>query len=85
MLHINPAIQLWCNTYSFEYREALITSGSACLRRIVVYHTPPTMHNKLTKGMFCSEFTDLREVNASSTGKLIIVGDFNFHWEDRDH
>ena len=36
------------------------------------------------KGMFFDEFTDLLELNASSSGRLMIVGDFNFHWENKD-
>ena len=32
-----------------------------------------------------SEFTDLLKVNEFSTGKLIIVGDFNFNWDEQDN
>jgi hypothetical protein len=35
--------------------------------------------------MFFTEFANFLELNSSTTGKLILVGDFNFHWDCYDN
>jgi hypothetical protein len=77
---LKPLIQPQYSVTSFESIEALITIDSFCLRLIVLYRPPPSAKNGLTKAMFYEQFSDLLEVRNTSSGKLIILGDFNFHW-----
>lgn len=67
---------------SFEYMETLIRSPSTVLRIGVVYRPPPSAENGLTVNMFFDEFADLFERLAVSSGKLVLLGDFNFHVDD---
>lgn len=69
---------------SFESIEITLTTGSACIRLLVLYRPPPSKKNKLSKAMFLEEFADLLERRSLASGKLIIVGDFNFHWGGND-
>jgi exonuclease III len=79
---LNPIIQPKFKALSFEYLEALISVDSHCLRLIVLYRPPPSTKNGLTKGIFYQEFADFLAAHIPSTGKLLITGDFNFHWND---
>ena len=67
---------------SFEFMEALIRSPSTVLRIGVVYRPPPSVENGLTVNMIFNEFADLLERLAVSSGKLLLLGDFNFHVDD---
>ena len=67
---------------SFEYMETLIRSPSTVLRIGIVYRPPPSAENGLTVNMFFDEFSDLLERLAVSSGKLVLLGDFNFHVDD---
>jgi len=64
---------------SFEYMEAVVLSGSSSIRLIIVYRPPPSKKNKLTPAMFFQEFADFLEIQTLTKGKLLLVGDFNFH------
>jgi exonuclease III len=82
---LNPVIQPQFTASSFESLEAVITIDSHCLRLVVLYRPPPSTKNGLTKGLFYQEFANFLELNTSSSCKLIIVGDFNFHWDSSDN
>ena len=64
---------------SFEYLEVLIYTHGPPLHIIVVYRPPPNSKNKFTTVKFCNEFSSFLEDKILSTGRLCIVGDFNFH------
>ena len=48
----------------------------------MLYRLPPTRANELTTQKFMSEFADFLDSKIESSGKLIIGGDFNFHWDN---
>jgi len=70
---------------SFESMNVLATIGSSAFRIIVLYRVPPSKQNKLKQSTFLEEFADLLEQAATWTGKLIIMGDFNVHWNSEDN
>jgi hypothetical protein len=73
--HVTPA-------KSFEGIEVVMTLASCCLRLITLYRPPPSPKNGFSNKQFVTEFTDLVDSKITSAGKLIIAGDFNFHWDN---
>ena len=69
---------------SFEHIEVVFTSGSFAFRIVVIYRPPPSATNKFTEKMFVNEFQDYLEKLYSKSGKLVLVGDFNFHVENTE-
>jgi hypothetical protein len=74
---------LW-KAESFESLEITVTNSAACIRLIVIYRPPPSAKNGFTKAKFFQEFEHLLDHHNTTTGKLIILGDFNFHWEQHN-
>ena len=66
---------------SFEGLEVLMTVKSSCLRLITIYRTYPSPENGYTVAQFIAEFSDYMEKIVPSSGRLLIGGDFNFHWD----
>jgi hypothetical protein len=66
---------------SFECIEATLSHQSVCIRLAVIYRPPPSPKNGFTICQFLEEFAIFLEKHTLSTGFLLIVGDFNFHWE----
>ncbi len=64
---------------SFEYMDMSLVTANTNIHLIVIYRPPPSMKNCLTPDMFFKEFTTFMEGILISQGKLIILGDFNFH------
>ena len=60
---------------SFESIEILITVGSAHVCLLIIYRPPPSTRNGCTKAQFYNEFDRFLYGNATSAGRLIIVGD----------
>jgi exonuclease III len=58
----------------FELLEVKIESGGSCVQLIVVYRPD-------RKTEFHEEFAQLLVQWASSLGKVIVLGDFNVHWD----
>ena len=67
---------------SFEYMETLFRSPTTVLRIGILYRPPPSTQNGLTVSMFFDEFPALLERLAVDSGKLLLLGDFNFHIDD---
>lgn len=67
---------------SFELLSGLIPFGSSCIRIQTIYRVPPSAKNKIKKGDFINEFASLLEIITTLPGKLLIVGDFNIHFDD---
>jgi hypothetical protein len=65
---------------TFEYLSVVLTINSVPIRLVVVYRPPRTTIADSTD-VFFSEFCALLEVISSLPGRLLIVGDFNFHLE----
>lgn len=59
--------------------EAVVHSSTAVLRLIIIYRPPQFKKNGPTATVFFNEFADLLERYPISTGRLLILGDFNFH------
>ena len=67
---------------SFEYMEVILSDASMCVRLITLYRLPPSKDNKLTDNMFFSDFQQYLEHIAVSSGCLVLLGDFNIHFDD---
>ena len=66
---------------SFENIEVPLTASST-VKRAVIYRPPPSKRNKSTVGLFMTEFQDFLEHHTVKSQNILIVGDFNFHYED---
>ena len=66
----------------FEALEVVLTVKSYCLRLLALYRPPPNQDNGFTSGQFITEFSDYLESRIASSGKLVIGGDFNYHWNN---
>ena len=64
---------------TFEHCDVQFNNNSGLLNIIVVYRPPPTRRNGHTVGAFLDEFRSLLEDRMSSPGRLVILGDLNFH------
>ena len=73
-----------CEFSSFEHCEVTVNTGSKQLNVNVVYRPPPSQKNKLTNKMFFDEFSPFMHDRISSTGHFLLLGDLNFHLEDRN-
>ena len=67
---------------SFEYIELLITTISIHVRVVVIYRPPISKVNKFTKSQFIYDFSEFLEGLSTSSGRLLICGDFNINWLD---
>ena len=59
---------------TFEHLSVSLFFNSVCIRLVIIYRPPST-----NAGLFLSEFATYVEQLAITTGKLLIVGDFNIH------
>ena len=64
---------------TFEHCDVQFNNNSGLLNIIVVYRPPPTKRNGQTVGALLDEFRSLLEDRMSSPGRLVILGDLNFH------
>ena len=67
---------------TFEFIEMLVSDGTNTLRIVVIYHPPYSDKNRSTTNAFLSEFSELLEILLPTPGRLLIAGDFNFHFEN---
>ena len=68
---------------SFEFLEISLQSSSHSLLIVVFYRPGSSNGNKLSPEFFCEEFCNLLEHYTTDLSKLLIVGDFNFHVDDK--
>ena len=61
---------------TFEHMEVLLNTRNNCVRISVVYRPPSGSVPE-----FLEEFTQYIDGHTTTTGQLIIVGDFNLHYE----
>ena len=59
---------------TFEFMSLALTVNSVVVRLVVVYRPP-----KASVPCFIQEFAEYLELLSASTGKLLIMGDFNIH------
>ena len=69
---------------SFESMEVAISAKSSTIKLIVIYRVPPNKTNKIKRSTFHAEFSKLLEKVAIEPGKLLIVGDLNVHWDEKN-
>ena len=50
----------------------------------LIYRVHPSKANKIAKSLFIEEFSTLLEHIAMLPGKVLILGDFNVHWDKAD-
>ena len=67
---------------SYEMLEVTIRSSSRMIRLIILYRPPPSKKNGFTVNQFIDEFENLLENKVVSSGDLVVIGDFNFHWDN---
>lgn len=69
---------------SFKAIEVLIHSSEWFIRVVIVYRLHPKKKNNLTASSFFSDFffLQLLEHLSVSSGKLLLLGDFNFHVDE---
>ena len=64
---------------SFELIELVISSKKDSVRMCVVYRPPSSKKHE-----FIEQFHDYMDSQVSSSGKLIVLGDFNLHFDKPD-
>ena len=72
---LQPSVQY----NSIEYMEVLLTCNSDTYRIFVIYRPPSSSKNNVKFSDFIEEFNNMLEKSILSSGKLLIVGDFNIH------
>ena len=72
-------------TTSFEFMECSFTLHGAYIHTALIYRVPPSQQNKIPKNLFLDEFSDLMENLSIIGGKLLVVGDFNIPWNNKEH
>ena len=70
---------------SFENFQATITCSGTTIRLAVIYRLHPHIKkNGVRNHDFFEEFASFIDTLASQTGHLILLGDFNIHWDIKD-
>ena len=85
LLDISPAPKPRKTPSTFEFMEVTLLLHATNTRIIVVYRPPPSKKARAPFSVFLQEFSDLLDRVAISTGNLIVLGDFNVHWEVKNH
>ena len=70
---------------SFEFAQLTFSHPQNHITFACIYRPPPSTQNKLTNSMFFTDFDTLLDHYSSLTGKLVILGDFNFHYDQQDN
>jgi exonuclease III len=79
-IHVNSAF----SASSFECIDVSVTAISVTIKMIVIYRIPPNSKNGLKRSEFIAEFTNLLEKTSIEPGKLLILGDFNVNWDNKN-
>ncbi len=73
-----------CEYKTFEHIECLLKIQGAHLRLVTVYRPPPSKVNGLKVSDFFEEWPTFLDNYLTSSGKLVVVGDLNFHLDVKD-
>jgi hypothetical protein len=68
---------------SFENYQLTFTSGGVSVRVAIVYRLHPSKKNGLKTVDFFREFSEFVDSLATNSGHLLILGDFNIHWDSQ--
>ena len=79
---LNLQLQKSTSYSSFENIEALLKTGNDCIRLVVLYRPPSSSKCSQPVSTFLQEFEDYIDSQATTTGRLLVCGDFNFHYEN---
>ena len=71
------------STSSFECTEVLLTTHAGCNLLAIIYRPPSGRKSCHPTSVFLEEFYNYINTNAPTNGDLLLVGDFNFHFEDQ--
>ena len=80
--HYKTKLENGFTARSFESMTVVMNAGSFTLRFVIIYRVPPSPANKLKNSMFLEELSDYLESVATLSGKVVLVGDFNVHWDN---
>ena len=67
---------------SFELAHLSLSLRQSHLNVFCLYRPPPNKKNRLTDSLFIQEFPDFLEYANSLKESLLIMGDFNFHFDN---
>ena len=67
---------------AFECLEIIISAGNEVIRLVVLYRPPSSSKAGVPTSVFLQEFQIYVDHHVSTSGKLLITGDFNFHMGD---
>lgn len=70
---------------TFQFVEVSIIHNAVNTRIVVVYRPPPSRKARAPFSTFLHEFADLLACLAVANGRLVILGDFNIHWDVQDN
>ena len=66
----------------FETAPLTLTYNKQLTNLFCIYRPPPSKKNKFSDSMFFDQFSDFLEHSDSLPGKTLLMGDFNFHFEN---
>jgi len=70
---------------SFENYQMTVMSSGTSLRIAIIYRLHPTKKNGIKTGDFFREFSEFVDTLATNNGHLLILGDFNIHWDSHSN
>ena len=62
---------------------ALLLANGEPIRLVVLYRLHPKKKTGITNALFFEEFTNLVDSLVTKPGKLLMMGDFNIHWDNQ--
>ena len=68
------------NTFQFAKWQLAVNHTSITV--LAIYHQPSSNQMRVTNGDFLDEFTDWAAESVSTCNNVILVGDFNLHFND---
>ena len=79
---LNLVVKQLDNSAHYSTFECLHVEDKSGSIHFVVYRPPPTAANGYTVQNFLEEFDELVYEISAFPGKLMLLGDFNLHWEN---
>ena len=70
---------------SYECLEVLLNAGSCFVRVLTIYRPPSSGKSGSSSATFLEEFTYHLDHLCTSSGQLLVLGDFNFHYDQSSH
>ncbi|XP_070212567.1 uncharacterized protein [Littorina saxatilis] len=70
---------------TFELAQLTLSFQQRVVNILTVYRPPPSKKNKFTDAKFLEQLPDFLEYANNLPGSLLIVGDFNYHFDTPSH